>query len=157
LLGAALLAFCGSAAALTEPEVRAVAEAAESAAERNDVAGMAAYLSEDAIITVVAPKPDGSSETKSSTKSEFVAGEIEAHAKARNRRYQSDVTRIVMAPDGQSGKAHVRAEESLVSDGHAVLASAEQVMTIQMRGGVAKITAASTRVTSFKIDGVKIF
>ena len=155
LLAAAtlLLVACGQAggdaAALTEPQVRALVEKVEAATgTANDAEITGAALADDARITY-----NGPGESIVMKKDEFLQDLAETRDAIDDETYSYKVGAVRVAADGESATAAVTVSNAFEYEGQRVEESADQVYTIELRDGEPKVVSIVSNTTRLTVDG----
>ena len=143
-------------AALSEAEVRAVVDAAETASKNMDVDAAMATLSDDVTFTMVPPAASGAA-THSMNRDEIAAEFRKTAKEASDRGYSSQVGNVRIADDGASAAVDVAVTEQMKYQGHKIVSLSDQTYTVASRQGKAKIVAMTTKMTGLTVDDVKRF
>jgi hypothetical protein len=140
---------------ITMNEARAVVDAAEKAAMRDDIRKCATYHSDDFVMTGSFPKPDGSRSVIKKNKEQEIGESVEWLKHVTDHHYQSDAPTISIAENKAIARFH--ATESFTQDNKRIQSNSDQVDTLESRNGRVLITKADIQAIHLTVDGRRIY
>lgn len=134
---------------ITEPQAQALLEALDRAAASQNTDALMAHFSDDCIITLEIPGPDGAHRFRWS-KEEYATQLEEGYEETEAYTVERTDTTIQIAPDGQSARVTATVTEAIRTQTHLIHAVTKDEARLELRDGKLVVTRLDGVVLEFE-------